>query len=111
MPNFEVFNKVTTVGEAPALTLQRSGLISLNRGAHEAMGKPGAVELLFDKEEQLMGLRPTSLSCANAVRLREQSSGSGFVISARAFVQHFNISIEFAHRHRAELVDGILCAD
>src|SRR3954466_7596810 len=111
MANFEVFKGQRVVRNAPAVTLQRTGLVSLNRAAFEALGEPEAVELLFDRDHWVIGMRPTCLDCAYAHPVRKQSTGSGFVISGRGFTQHYGIPIERATRYPAELKDGILTVD
>jgi hypothetical protein len=113
MANFEVFTRrATPAAKGPTVTVQRQGNISLNYAAFEAMGEPDMVELLYDREDDVMGLRTAQDNSPHAYRLRKQSSGSGFVISGRAFTQHYDIKTDAARRFRAELNDdGILTVD
>ena len=42
----------------PRVTLDRRGVIYLNRVAYEALGTPGAVEMLFNHNGRILGLKP-----------------------------------------------------
>jgi len=48
---FEVFDKrQAPLGKAPAVTIQRRGLMSLNRAAYNMINEPSTVELLYDRD-------------------------------------------------------------
>jgi hypothetical protein len=110
--DWEVFKRdVAKRASEPMVTLQKLGNISLNIVAFEALGEPDSVELLYDREECLMGIRAAVENCPHAYPVRKQSSGSGFVVSGRAFTQHYNIMTDVGRRFRAILDDGILAVD
>ena len=54
------------------VTLNSRGVILLNKAAYECMGSPGAVELLFDEDEGVIGLKPKDLRHQNAFPLKVQ---------------------------------------
>lgn len=111
---FQTFNRrLVPSAKEPRLTIQRRGTISLNESAFQALGSPGAAELLFDPEQQLVGLRSAAPGSENAYRVRSGSgNGSGpFVISALSFLRHFGISRDQSLRWSAYLAGDVLCAD
>lgn len=42
----------------PFVTVQKRGTITVNASAHAAVGEPDAVELLLDRNDHVLGLRP-----------------------------------------------------
>ncbi len=74
------------------VSLSVRGVITLNQLAYEELGSPQAVELLFDPEEKLIGLRPVEKSVRHGYRVRKQGKNNSYLIGAKAFC-NFN-SIE-----------------
>jgi hypothetical protein len=72
------------------VTLGPRRTIYLNGRAHEALGRPGAVELLYDGNRRVIGIKPTDMRRSNAFPVRNQT-GHYRHISAAAFCQHFRI--------------------
>ena len=57
MADFEVFTRrMVPLVKQPTATLQKRGTMSLNKAAHVALGSPDAVELLYDRAEQIIGM-------------------------------------------------------
>lgn len=110
-PNFEVFKRSDRrdIGRGPAATVLVGGNISLNRAAYEALGQPDAVELLYDRDARIIGLRPVPREVPHAFPL--QSRGSVRVVAGRAFAQHFRIDASVSTRRPAYVEDGVLCID
>ena len=112
---FERFDKKTmTVSKAPYLTLQKGGTMSLNRRAFLDLGEPEAVELLFDRDEQLIGLKPTSPKEPYAFPIRPQGSRnrvSNYAVAGQAFTKHYDIDTSVARRYLAEMRDDTLVVD
>ncbi|MFN8664883.1 MAG: hypothetical protein U0075_23600 [Thermomicrobiales bacterium] len=67
--------------------------------------------MLFDREARVMGLRAAPHSSAHAYRVRQQSHGSGVVVSGRAFTRHYAILTDRARRHAAVMDDGVLIVE
>lgn len=66
---FEVFDKrMTPLAKAPSVTIQKRGVISLNKAAHDIIGNAGTVELLYDRDRQVMALRATDDSSPTLTR-------------------------------------------
>ncbi len=108
---FERFEKrARPVTKEATVTLQRSGAISFNRVAWEAMGKPEAVELLFDPDTRRVGMQATDESAQYAYTLhggakRQQNT---YLISGKAFTQYYEIDVSRSIRRIASIDDGML---
>ena len=114
MPNFETFTKrMAPLARAPYVTIQRRGTVSLNKAAHLALGEAEAVELLYDKQARIVGLRGVPLSSPHAYALRgaggKEDGATTFLFSGTAFVKFYGIDTSESRRWEAELVDDILC--
>ena len=110
---FEVFNRQRPpLHREPYVTIQRRGTMSLNAAAHEALGSPEAVELLFDRQERLMGMRKISPKAEHAYAVRPSGKkASSFLVAGMAFSQYYDIPRDVARRWPAELRDGVLIVD
>jgi hypothetical protein len=80
---------------AVRVTLNSRGVILLNKAAYECMGSPGAVELMFDEEEGVIGLKPKDLRHQNAFPLKgkwvDKKKYQYRIIHASPFCKHFDI--------------------
>lgn len=110
---FEVFDKKSaTAVKTPMVTVQKGGMLSLNRAAVEAFGSPEAVELLYDKENRLMAFRPVSSTNPRAFFVRPQGKNSAtFTVAGRAFTQHYGIDTSTALRYAASVENDMLIVD
>lgn len=110
-PQFEVFTykNARRLDDGPALTIGQRGTITLNRSAYEALGKPAEVDLLFDPEARIVGIRPSKGEFGYKVR-RTRSTGQPASIGGRAYTQHYEIPTQPARRYPAQVDDGVLCA-
>lgn len=114
MARFEAFTKsLVPLAATPRVTVQKRGTITLNTAACAALGWPEAVELLYDRDAQVIGLRPVPVSAPNAAFVRPTTkSGRGpYVISAMAFLRYYQIDTQVARRWSATVEDGVLCID
>ena len=111
---FEVYTKrLVPIGLAPYVTIQRKGIFSLNAAAFEALGKPKAVELMYDAEEQMVGLRKvdTEVEHAYPVRGLGGKAESTFLISGMAFSKHYGLTVDTATRYPVKMIDDVLVID
>ena len=111
---FEIFDKrMTPLAKAPSVTIQKRGVISLNKAAHDLVGNAATVELLYDRDRQVMALRPADDSSPHAYAVRNGSKrGPGQVIvSATAFTAHYGIDTTATRRWKPFVEDGMLCVD
>jgi hypothetical protein len=104
---------MTPLAKAPSVTIQKQGVISLNKAAHDLLGRAETVELLYDQERQVMALRPTDDSSPHAYAVRAGSKrGPGqAIVSATAFTQHYGIDTTATKRWKPFVEDGMLCVD
>lgn len=114
MPNFETFTKrMAPLAKKPYVTIQKRGTISLNAAAHAALGEPEAVELLYDRDERIVGLRAVSREAEHAYALRPQAGKSvgPYIVSGTAFAKYYKIDTSVSRRWVAQLEGDILCID
>jgi hypothetical protein len=98
--------------QEPSVGIQKRGAISLNTAAFEELGSPKQVELLYDREERLIGIRKTAASNPHAYLVRGVGkSGATHVVSGKAFLSYYGIPRDVARRWPAEIRDGMLVAD
>ena len=111
---FEVFDKrMIPLAKAPSVTIQKRGVISLNKAAHDLFDNAETVELLFDRERQVMAVRATDDFSPHAYAVRSASKrGPGqAVVSATAFTAHYGIDTTDTRRWKPFVEDGMLCVD
>jgi len=96
----------------PAVTIQKRGALSLNRPAYEALDSPEAAELLFDREERLIGIRKADPSADHAMPVRPLGKhGGNWLISGRTFTLYYDIPTESARRWIARQDGDMLVLD
>lgn len=114
MPQFEVFKKRNSrPSQQPRVALQKGGGFSLNGAAHEALGSPKAIELLFDPNERIIGLRGVDIDAAHAYPLRTTAAklNPSYLASGAAFVKYYGIDASTSQRWDAYMVDDVLCVN
>jgi hypothetical protein len=112
MANFQTFHRsMLTLSRDPTISVHKARLLSLNGSAFVELGRPDAVDLLFDKDTRTIGLRPTEVSSPGCAFVRRAAQGPNgpFLISAMAFLRYHGIAVSQTLRWPARLVDGLLC--
>lgn len=110
---FEAFekNRMPSKGE-PSVTIQKRGALSLNNAALEAIGSPAFVELLYDREERLIGIRRSDQDTPHAYAVRGTGKNQATrVVSGKAFLSYYDIPRDVARRWIVEERDGMLIID
>ena len=64
------------------VTLNRHGYIVINRTAHEALGRPEAALLLFDRVNNRIGVRAANPGLRNAYRLSKHTRHGSRIVRA-----------------------------
>lgn len=111
---FETFKRQRApVSGDPTVTIQKRGTISLNTAAFIALGQPEAVELLYDRDKNLMALNKVPTDTPHAYPLRGLGKRqSTHMVSGKAFMKYYGIEIGIARRYVAQLEpDGLLVVD
>lgn len=114
VPEFETFTRrMIPLVKKPSITIQKRGTMSFNKAAYVALGSPEAVELLYDKELKIVGIRAIDPIVDHAYPMRPQANKDDgpYIVSGAAFTKYYGIDTEEARRWNAELEDGILCID
>jgi hypothetical protein len=112
--DFERFDKRhIAIPGSPFATIQRGGrVMTINRVAYEMLGGPEAVELLYSKQNRVIGVRQVSPKEPYAFPLRAQGrSGkepSNYLVAIQAFTKHYGIDTSVAMRYPVEMQKGIL---
>ena len=74
------------------MTLGAKSTFYLNGAAYDALQQPGAVEILYDGNERIIGFKPVDLRKRNAFLIKPHGrSGNYKRISAAAFCTHFRL--------------------
>lgn len=110
---FETFkrNRMPSTGK-PAVTIQKRGALSLNTAAYEALGCPKHVALLYDRDEQLIGMRRVNATTPHAYVVRGVGNNQAtHVVSGKAFLSYYGIPREVARRWTAQIEDDLLVVD
>ncbi len=99
-------------------TLQPSGKVTLSEQAAGDMGQatdmamPEAIELYFDREQQIVGLRAVPRGTPHSYTARKQKHGATVVFSALSFFNHYGIDLGGVSRRFPAYMEGdILCVD
>ena len=115
---FVVFEKGSApIKTVPSITIQRRGLFSINRAAWEMIGNAEAVELLWDAENRVIGIRPTEVANVNAYPVRPQATPSAkagrgpMVIAGNLFTKFIELNTEEAHRWIPYMDGNVMCID
>lgn len=98
----------------PSVTIQRRGLMSINRAAYEGLGKPAGVVLLWDPEKRVIAMRPEPLTNQNAYPLRQQGSNNErgpWLVAGTLFTQFIGLDTSEAYRWTPTFEDGLLILD
>ncbi len=111
MPTFETFmDRGKPVRTQPVVAIQRRGIASLNRAAFDALKGARAVELLFDPDERIMGLRGVNPGTLHAAQVRKQPGADTYLIGVHSFAKRYGIPTDRARRYYAQLIDGGILA-
>lgn len=111
---FQTFNRRSArISRDPWITIQKRGTFSLNAasaamlaGGDDPDGLP--VELLFDPDEKIVGIRRAEDE-TNAYTLRKQANSESYLLSGKSFTEHYGIKTGFARRFAArEVGEGIV---
>jgi hypothetical protein len=69
------------------------------------------VELLFDRDERVMGFRAVPKDVSHAYAVRAQKNASSHLVSGRAFNQYYGITVDASRRYSASMIDDVLAID
>ncbi len=104
---FETFKRQRApVTDKPAITIQKRGAVSINAPAYALLEAPDHVELLYDRDERLIGIRKADSSVPHAYVVRPLGkSGTTHLVSGSAFMAWYGIETDTARRWIASMAD------
>lgn len=110
---FEVYRRQRFAPSSePFVTIQRKGILSLNRSAYDALGAPETVELLYNRGERLIGIRKVKRGLEHAYNVRSAGSTEmTWTVSGKGFLKFYGIDVPQPVRRRAHIKDGVLVVD
>lgn len=85
--------------------------MTLNLAAYKLLDSPEAVELSYDSEERLIGIRACDPKEAWSYGVHQMGNSNTWTIGARAFTLHWGINTEVALRYPVTMTDGYLVVD
>jgi hypothetical protein len=112
LPNFEKFRRSNiTSGAVPMVAIHQRGVFAFNEQAFEALGKPEAIELFYDRDETIIGLQGAPRNSPDSYAVRHHTKHSS-QIAGQSFLEFYDIPPEVrGRRYRAELQGGMLTVD
>jgi hypothetical protein len=75
------------------VTMDPRGVIYMNEKAWDVLGRPEAVEMMFDKTRRTIGLAPSDPDVPEAFPVKPKKGTRGRIVSASAFCTHFLIKV------------------
>jgi hypothetical protein len=109
---FETFTRQRRVGRQPYVTIQKKGVISLNRAAFEALESPDSVELLYDPDARQVALRKVDSSVEHAYQVRAPvPNHATWLVSGSAFTAYYEIDTSSSVRRAARTDGDLLIVD
>lgn len=109
---FEVFTGRFKPASSKALrvTLNKRGAFSLNYATYQALGEPSHVEMLYDRTDRVIGLRPVPEGTKHAYPVRKQGNAKSYLVGATAFCRTYELDdidgvLEF---FEPKVEDGVL---
>jgi len=112
VPNFEKFRRYKVTSEpVPIVAFHLRGLFALNELAYEALNRPEAIELFYDRSDKVIGLKGAERGSPDSYAVRHHTKHS-YQVEGRSFMKFYEIPEEAAgRRYQAEMMDGILAID
>ena len=104
-------------GQGPSVkpaqvTIQRRGTLAINCDAFERLARPLSVELLFDIDNRILGLRKMAPTAIDAYPVRAVGSPpTRYLIAGSAFTRYHEIATDIECRWDATFRAGILSVD
>lgn len=113
MRKFEEFTQRNTVPAStePTITINLRGYFGLNQAAALALGEAKRVVLLYDKQNDAVGIKPVTKELPHSYPLRRQTSGRSYLVSGAAFCKHYGIDISKPRKFKAQIEGSVLVFD
>jgi hypothetical protein len=95
------------------VTLNPKGTIKVNRATFEKMGAPDAVKILYDPDNNRLGLQPTAAKLKNAYPFARRGPHGGRIVRAYRAITEYALDLPATVRfYDADIDrDGVLVLD
>lgn len=91
-PVFEVFTQTNPIREnGPALTLRKDGSVTINAAAYELLDRPNFVELLYARDQHILGIRTCAPTVAHARIIQRDKGDTRTSVSTRSLLKFYGI--------------------
>ena len=138
MLQFELFErKSRPTSTVPTIGVQTRGTMSINAAAFDLLVKTGTrsskhpvapskrsgkqtakasdgadamIEFMYDKKEQVVGLRLAPPDSMNSYPVRKQPQAESYLVTAKAFLTYYEIPTDKMRRYKASLIEGSVLA-
>lgn len=91
------------------VSLNPRGIFGLNQKAVDMLGSPEAVVLMFDKANQLIGLKASSPDVNHAYELKRQGTSQSYFLRAKSFCNFYGIEIgDTVVFNDVQMEDGVI---
>lgn len=116
----KLFKKASSpIPGVPSVTIQKRGLFSLNDAASKLLDDPDALQFLWDLDNRVIALKPTSVEDPDAYPLREQTASKArpggrrgaALVAGTMFTKFIELDTSVAKRWVPRLEDGMLLID
>lgn len=108
---FEIFEKGAIKPDlVPEVTVLKKKSLYLNAPARKLIQDPGFVELLFDRERQIIGIKPSGAANPNSYKL-SQATDTSWSISLVAFARFYELEFSESRKRIASLEGNVLCVN
>lgn len=109
---FEIYVKGSTPPtRGPRISILKRGAISFNEAAFGMLGSPGAVQLLFNPESRVAGVRAVEEQHPSAHPVRTNQGARSYVVGCGGFLQHFSIPYDHSRRYTPRFEANTLFID
>jgi hypothetical protein len=112
VPSSEKFRRYkVTEAPNPMVAFHLRGLFALNELAYDALKRPEAIELFYDRDERVVGFKTSTCASPDSYAVRHHTKHS-YQVEGRSFIKFYGIPEEEAgRRYAAEMIDDILAVD
>lgn len=105
---FTLLMSTATPADAAAAVDGASGSKPGKQTAKTPEGADALVEFLYDKEEQIVGIRLARPDSMNAYPVRKQPGAETYIVTAKAFLRYHNIEFPELRRYVPKLYGDVL---
>ncbi len=105
----EFTQKSTGKADVIRVSLNARGNFALNQKTVDLLGSPEAIVLMYDKANQLVGLKASSPDVSHAYELKRQGTSQSYFLRAKSFCNFYGIDIgDTVVFNDVQMEDGVI---